>query len=448
MLRYFKRLFVGEPMLTAQLKHERLTKKQALAVFSSDALSSVAYATEEILLVLVLAGTSALSYSLPISGAIIALLVILVLSYRQTISSYPSGGGAYIVAKENLGTIPGLVAGSALIIDYVLTVAVSTAAGVAAVTSAFPAVHGHQVFIALLFIWALTLLNLRGVTESATILTLPVYLFIAGIFLLLGTGLVKYYFYGAPLPAEPGLSPVFSGGITLFFLLRAFSAGCTALTGVEAISNGVPAFRSPESKNASATLIVMACLIVFLFGGITVLANLYHIVPSPEETIVSKIAAIVFDRNLLYYLVQVSTAVILFLAANTSFAGFPLLTSILGQDGFLPRRMAARGDRLVYSNGIIVLAALASVLIILFKGKVHALIPLYAVGVFLSFTLSQAGMVFRWVKEKPFGWISYALINGIGMVVTGTVLVVIAATKFTSGAWLVLILIPIFVLFL
>lgn len=445
MLRYFKRFLIGKPMLTAQLKHERLSKKKALAVFSSDALSSVAYATEEIVLVLILAGSAALSYSLPIAGAILALLAILVLSYRQTIHSYPSGGGAYIVAKDNLGAVPGLIAGSALIIDYILTVAVSTAAGVAAITSAFPAAHDHKVLIALIFIWALTLLNLRGITESATILAFPTYIFIGSIMLLIGTGLVKYYLYGAP-PVQPVAGTTFASGVTLFLLLRAFSAGCTALTGVEAISNGVPAFKSPESKNASTTLIVMGCLIVFLFGGITTLANLYHIVPGGQETVVSKIAGIVFDRNMLYYLVQVSTAVILFLAANTSFAGFPLLTSIIGQDGFLPRRMAARGDRLVYSNGIIVLAAVASILIILFRGEVHALIPLYAVGVFLSFTLSQAGMVSRWIREKHANWISHAIINGVGMLVTGTVLLVISITKFTSGAWIVIILIPIFVL--
>ncbi|NLI92741.1 MAG: APC family permease [Peptococcaceae bacterium] len=431
-------------MHSAQLKHERISKKKALAVFSSDALSSVAYATEEIILVLILAGTSALFYSLPIAAGILTLLAILVLSYRQTIYAYPSGGGAYIVAKDNLGTPTGLIAGAALIIDYILTVAVSTAAGVAAITSAFPAMHNHKVLIALLFIIILTVLNLRGITESATILAVPTYIFIASMFFLLGTGIVKYILYGAP-PVESVTNTGLPVQVTLFLLLRAFSAGCTALTGVEAISNGVPAFKPPESKNAAITLMLMGCIIVILFGGITVLANLYHIIPSHEETVVSQIASVVFGRNFFYFLVQVSTATILFLAANTSFAGFPLLTSILGHDGFLPRRMAARGDRLVYSNGIVVLATVASILIIIFRGEVHSLLPLYAVGVFLSFTLSQAGMVVRWLRQKHSGWFYHALINGIGMIVTGIVLVVIAVTKFSSGAWIVIILIPILV---
>ncbi|AHF07931.1 APC family permease [Desulfitobacterium metallireducens] len=445
MLRYFKRFLIGKPMNTAQLMHQRLTKKKALAVFSSDALSSVAYATEEILLVLTLAGTVALPYSLPIAAAIIALLAILVLSYRQTIFAYPSGGGAYIVAKDNLGTTPGLVAGASLFIDYILTVAVSTAAGVAAITSAFPSLHNHKILIALIFIWLLTLLNLRGITESATIFSLPTYIFIGSILLLLVTGIVKFSMYGRPpMPVMPATA--LPSGISLFLILRAFSAGCTALTGVEAISNGVPAFKHPESKNAAITLVTMAGIIVVLFGGITFLANVNHIIPSPTETVVSQIAATVFGRNFFYYLIQVSTAIILFLAANTSFAGFPLLTSILAQDGFLPRRLSMRGDRLVYSNGIITLAALASLLVIIFKGEVHALIPLYAVGVFLSFTLSQGGMVKRWIRQKHSGWRLHAFINGTGTVVTGIVLIVIAITKFTSGAWTVIVLIPCLVL--
>lgn len=446
MFKYFKRLLIGKPKNTNQLINERLSKKKALAVFSSDALSSVAYATEEILLVLVLAGAVALPYSLPIAAAILGLLAILVLSYRQTIYAYPSGGGAYIVAKENLGTNPGLVAGAALIIDYILTVAVSVAAGVAAITSAFPALHDHKVFIALFFIWILTLLNLRGITESATIFALPTYLFIFSIILLLGTGIIKLLMYGPPsVPVMP--AGTLSSGVTVFLILRAFSAGCTALTGVEAISNGVPAFRRPESRNAAATLTIMASIIVILFGGITFLANIYHILPSTTETVISQIAATVFGRNIFYYFIQISTAMILFLAANTSFAGFPMLASVLGKDGFLPRQLAMRGDRLVYSNGIITLAAIASLLIILFKGEVHALIPLYAVGVFLSFTLSQSGMVKRWISQKHSGWYWHALINGVGMVVTGIVLIVIAVTKFISGAWIVIALIPILVIF-
>jgi len=445
LFRFFKRLLIGKPMHTAQLVHERLSKKKALAVFSSDALSSVAYATEEILLVLVLAGAVALPYSIPIAAAILVLLLILVLSYRQTIFAYPSGGGAYIVAKDNLGVYPGLVAGSALLIDYILTVAVSIAAGVAAITSAFPVLHDHKILIALFFIWVLTVLNLRGITESATIFAFPTYVFIISVIILVGTGLAKFIIYGRP-PESVFPEAILPGGVTLFLLLRAFSSGCTALTGVEAISNGVPAFKPPESRNATLTLMIMGGIIVVLFGGITGLANIYHITPKPAETVVSQIAAEVFGRNFFYYLVQVSTAMILFLAANTSFTGFPLLASILGQDGFLPRLLAARGDRLVYSNGIIVLAAAASMLVIIFRGEVHALIPLYAVGVFLSFTLSQAGMVVRWLRNKHKGWLSHALVNGVGAVVTGTVLVVIAVTKFTQGAWMVIVLIPVLVL--
>ena len=440
-----KRFFIGKPLSTSQLAHERLTKRKALAVFSSDALSSVAYATEEILLVLVLAGAVALSYSLPIALGILTLLLILVLSYRQTILAYPSGGGAYIVAKDNLGVYPGLVAGSALLIDYTLTVAVSIAAGVAALTSAFPALMDHKVLIAVVFIWILTILNLRGITESATIFAFPTYIFIFSIIILVGSGIFELVTHGRPpVPELP--EPALTGGVTLFLLLRAFSSGCAALTGVEAISNGVPAFKKPESRNAVITLMIMGGIIVILFGGITLLANLYHITPKHDETVVSQIAAEVFGRNFFYYLVQFSTAMILFLAANTSFAGFPMLASLLGQDGYVSRLLAARGDRLVYSNGIIVLATVASLLVIIFQGNVHALIPLYAVGVFLSFTLSQTGMVARWIRKKERGWLSHALINGFGAMVTGTVLVVIAITKFTHGAWMVIVLIPLIVL--
>ncbi|MDA8234964.1 MAG: APC family permease [Clostridia bacterium] len=440
-----KRFFIGKPLSTSQLAHERLTKKKALAVFSSDALSSVAYATEEILLVLVLAGAVALPYSFPIALGILALLLILVLSYRQTILAYPSGGGAYIVAKDNLGVYPGLVAGSALLIDYTLTVAVSIAAGVAALTSAFPALMDHKVLIAVVFIWILTILNLRGITESATIFAFPTYIFIFSIIILVGSGIFELVTHGRPpVPELP--EPALTGGVTLFLLLRAFSSGCAALTGVEAISNGVPAFKKPESRNAVITLMIMGGIIVILFGGITLLANLYHITPKHDETVVSQIAAEVFGRNFFYYLVQFSTAMILFLAANTSFAGFPMLASLLGQDGYVSRLLAARGDRLVYSNGIIVLATVASLLVIIFQGNVHALIPLYAVGVFLSFTLSQTGMVARWIRKKERGWLSHALINGFGAMVTGTVLVVIAITKFTHGAWMVIVLIPLIVL--
>lgn len=438
-----RRLLIGRPLRTSQLVHQRLSKVKALAVFSSDALSSVAYATEEILLVLVTAGTAYLGWSLPITLAIIGLLIILTISYRQTIHSYPSGGGAYIVARENLGTAPGLVAGAALLIDYVLTVAVSISAGVAAITSAFPELLPHRVALALIVIAFITIANLRGVRESATIFAVPTYLFIFGILTLIATGIFRYITGTLP-SATASLSPssFLPGGLSLFLLLRAFSSGCTALTGVEAISNGVPAFKEPEAKNASITLVWMATILATLFAGISFLAYVLKITPVHGQTVLSQIAGRVFGRNLFYYYIQASTAMILFLAANTSYADFPRLASLLARDGFLPRILAIRGDRLVFSNGIIALGTMASLLVVLFHGETHRLIPLYAVGVFLSFTLSQSGMVRHWVKLRHRGWRSHALINLTGAVATGIATVIIAALKFTHGAWMVILLIP------
>jgi amino acid transporter len=436
-----KRWLVGSPLPTAQEKHERLSKAVGLAVFSSDALSSVAYATEEILLVLIAAGSVALSLSWPISLAIVMLLCIVATSYYQTIHAYPSGGGAYIVAKENLGVKAGLVAAAALLIDYVLTVAVSIAAGVAAITSAFPPLLPHRVALCLLCISLLTLVNLRGVKESGTIFAIPTYVFIASFVLMIAVGLVTSIVSGVLMPTS-GLTAQAGEALTWFLMLRAFASGCTALTGVEAISNGVRAFRPPEAKNASITLCWMAVILGSLFVGITFLANLHGLTPKEGETVVSQLARSIFGGGFFYYLVQVATALILILAANTSYADFPRLSSLLGQDQFLPRQLANRGDRLIFSNGLIMLGVLAALAIVIFRGDTHALIPLYAVGVFLSFTLSQAGMVKHWVTGKSKGWRKGMVVNGIGALTTAVVLAIIATTKLVHGAWVVLMLLP------
>lgn len=449
----WRRVLFGSPLPTARAAHERLPKFLALPIFASDALSSVAYATEEILLVLATAGAVvAMGHVLPLSLAIAVLLAIVATSYRQTIHAYPNGGGAYIVAKENLGTIPGLTAGAALMIDYVLTVSVSVSAGVEALVAAYPGLHGYNVPICLFFIALLTVGNLRGVRESGMLFALPSYLFIGTMLALIGIGVYKHMF-GAPVLAPP--RPPLNGalhGLTLVLLLRAFSSGCAAMTGVEAVSNGVQAFRAPESKNASTTLVWMAAILATMFLGVSYLSQVYRVYPNPfnheneSDTVVSMIAAAVVGRGWFFYLVQYATMAILVLAANTSFAGFPRLCSMIAQERFLPRQLANIGDRLVYSNGIVVLALLASLLVWVFHGVTHYLIPLYAIGVFLSFTLSQAGMVRHWVSLREPGWQRSAVINGIGAVCTGIVLIVIASTKFRLGAWMVVILIPLLVL--
>jgi amino acid transporter len=440
---WFKRWLLGRPLATAHAAHERLSNPVALAVFSSDPLSSVAYATEEILLVLVLAGTVALHYSIGISIVIVGLVAILTASYRQTIYAYPSGGGAFVVAKSNLGEAPGLVAAAALLIDYVLTVAVSVAAGIAAITSAVPELHEHRVGLGLLAIVILTLGNLRGVRESGKIFALPTYMFVGSLGLVIIVGLGRALFGASeehPLPSVPAVE-----GLTLFLLLRAFSSGCTALTGIEAISNGVPAFRDPASKNAATTMIWMACMLGGLFLGITILAYTYGLVPREDETLISQVARISLGGGALYYFMQVATMLILILAANTSYNGFPRLACLLAQDSFLPRQMRNVGDRLAFSNGIFILGLSAALLLIIFRGDTHALIPLYAIGVFLSFTLSQAGMVRHWQDRKGRGWRKKFAINLTGAVATGMATVVLAVTKFTHGAWMVIFLIPILI---
>ncbi|PYS82654.1 MAG: amino acid permease [Acidobacteria bacterium] len=513
MVMSIKRLLVGSPLRTEQAAHERLSKKTALAVFSSDALSSTAYATEEILLVLAAAvafgQANAFHYVVPISIGIAVLLVIVATSYRQTIHAYPTGGGAYIVAKENLGTNAGLVAGASLLVDYVLTVSVSIAAGVAAITSMvqgtrFAWLDEHKVLLCLVCIAFIAIANLRGVRESGAIFATPTYAFVICFLFMIGYGLVHYFTVGGVAPAPVGNEMAVAEGykfqpVTVFLLLGAFSNGCAALTGIEAISNGVPAFKKPEARNASATLVVMAALLTVMFLGTSVMAWLYGVHPKANETVISQFGRIIFTGTFgwFYYVVQVTTALILVLAANTSFADFPRLSSLLARDRFLPRQFANRGDKLVFSNGIVILAIFSSVLVIAFGGDTSRLIPLYAVGVFLSFTLSQAGMVRHWLAERaktrksaeaaaagvpggkeknengrkplpdamlaadddihiskfvedevtsPTNWKKSIAINGLGAVATFVVLCVFIVTKFIHGAWIVVVIIPLLVL--
>lgn len=440
MVTKLKRFLIGRPMKSHELAEEKLSKLKALAVLSSDALSSVAYGTEQILLVLITLGSAALWYSIPISIAVLGLLTILVLSYRQTIYAYPSGGGAYIVAKDNLGISTGLVAGGSLLVDYILTVAVSSSAGTDAITSAIPVLHNHRVAIAILMILTLTLLNLRGITESASILMVPVYLFVVAVFILIIGGGYQWATghahqatsspYGAAVP-----------GITLFILLKAFSSGCSALTGVEAVSNAIPNFKAPAERNAAKTLMMMGLILGTMFIGISLLAYAYGIAPKAEETVVSQIASATFGRGIVYYFIQTVTAAILFLAANTAFAAFPLLAFMLAKDRFMPNMFMVRGDRLGFSNGIIVLAILSAILIVISGGDTENLIPLYAIGVFVPFTLSQAGMMKRWITKKPAGWVVPFAINTIGMLTTLTISLIFLVTKF-SQVWLIFIFLP------
>ncbi len=435
-----KSFLIGSPIETIREQHERLNKMAGLAVFSSDALSSVAYGPEEILLALMLGGTALLHFSVPIAIGIVALIAIVATSYFQTIHAYPSGGGAYIVAKENLGTYPGLVAGSALLIDYVLTVAVSISSGIAALTSAFPATRAHTVTMCLIAIVLIMLINLRGVRESGTIFSIPVYIFIGGILLLIAASSVKYL--SLPRPYFEHMHEAGAGIFPLFIILRAFASGCATLTGIEAVSNGVRAFRAPEARNAGITLTWMAVILGVMTIGIAFFADHFHILPNSSETVLSQLTRTVFSKGAIYYTIQFSTTLILILAANTSFADFPRLSSIMSLDRFLPRQLSNRGDKLVFSNGILILGFLSIFLIVVFRGDTHALIPLYAVGVFTAFTLSQAGMVRHWLAKKERGWLKGIVINGIGTVTTAVVLLIIAVEKFTHGAWIVLIAIP------
>nr|WP_295970229.1 APC family permease [uncultured Bacillus sp.] len=436
-----KRLLIGRPLKSVELGEQRLEKRKALAILSSDALSSVAYGPEQILIVLVTIGSMALWYSLPIALGVLILLTALILSYRQIIFAYPHGGGAYVVSKNNLGVNAGLAAGGSLLVDYILTVAVSVSAGTDAITSAFPALHEHTVLIAVIFVAFLTLLNLRGLTESASILSYPVYLFVFALLLLVGAGF--YHIAVGDVSSElhtPVGTPV--AGISLFILLRAFASGSSALTGVEAISNAIPNFKEPAPINAAKTLIAMGTILAVLFSSIVFLAYYYGISPKEEMTVVSQIAEETFGRNFLYYFIQGTTALILILAANTGYSAFPLLAVNLAKDKYIPRMFTIRGDRLSYSNGIIILGLLSIVLIIAFKGKTELLIPLYAVGVFIPFTLSQTGMMVKWIREKPAGWKAKFAINTLGACISLIVTLMFFLTKIAQ-IWPVLIFLPV-----
>jgi amino acid transporter len=443
MLTFIKRFLIGRPLKSTELGEQKLIKTKALAILSSDALSSVAYGPEQILLVLMTVSAAAFWYSVPIGIGVLILLLALILSYRQIIFAYPHGGGAYIVSKENLGLYPGLIAGGSLLVDYILTVAVSVSAGTDAITSAFPTLHQHTVSIAVVFVILITILNLRGVTESASILAYPVYLFVLAIFILIGAGIYNVITgHISPELHTPIGTPI--AGISLFLLLRAFASGSSALTGVEAISNAIPNFKDPAPKNAAKTLMAMGTLLALLFSGIVYLAYYYGVTPKPQVTVLSQLAEQTFGRSFMYFFIQGTTALILILAANTGYSAFPLLAVNLAKDKFIPRMFTVRGDRLGYSNGIIFLGLLSIVLIIAFKGQTEHLIPLYAVGVFIPFTLSQTGMIVKWVRQKPKGWIPKLLINATGALISFTVTCMFFLTKFKQ-VWPVLLFLPLII---
>ncbi len=446
-------------MLTAEEVYQRLTKVKALAVFGSDAISSSAYATEAAIVILIASGSAAIGVSFYIAIAIAILLSMVAFSYRQTVHTYPQGGGTYSVSRENLGQLPGLIAAAALMIDYILTVAVSIVAGAMAITSALsvsglnprfdamgnalPVSPGLTVVISLIFIGILTVVNLRGIRESGTIFSLPTYLFIFGMVAMIGIGLVKS-FTGTLHPATP--PPILSATepLTLWLVLRAFSAGSVAMSGTEAISNGVPSFKPPESKNAATTLTVMATLLGVFFLGISYLARQMALVPG-NETIISQIAVSVFGKNIFYYTFQIATMGILIIAGNTAFADFPRLSSVLARDGYMPHQFTYRGDRLAFTTGIVALGAIAAALVLLFKGNVNNLIHLYAIGVFLAFSMSSTGMTVHWWRTRGKGWKVRIFINGLAAILTTSTLIIVAVTKFALGGWIIIVMVPCFV---
>jgi len=459
-LQFVKDILLGSRLLTADAPHQTIGKAIGLAVFASDALSSTAYATDEILIVLALAGAGALTLSLPIALSIIILLAIVTISYEQTIHAYPNGGGAYIVARDNLGEYVAQVAGAALLTDYILTVAVSISSGVAQITSAFPALYPHRVVIALAMIGFMTTINLRGVKESGSAFSIPTYFFLGMTLFTIGVGFYRYFTGSLGAVADVEMMRAVSQDLTFFLILKAFSSGCTALTGVEAISNGIPAFKEPKSRNAGVTLLWMSSVLSLMFFSITFLAGQMHALPSHSETIFSQIGRTLYGKeNPLYLTLLGSTTLILIMAANTSYADFPRLAALQAGDGFLPKQLTYRGSRLVFTYGVVSLAAFASLLIVAFNAETTALIPLYAIGVFLSFTISQTGMAVRWWKSGKIKlgdvskqvashlhfdpkWKTKLLVNSFGAVATFGVMIVFAVSKFRDGAWIVVFLIP------
>jgi len=456
-----KHALFGRPLPSERLEHERLNKKTALAVLSSDAISSVAYATDQILIVLAVLGTAAaVNYAVPISAVIVGLLVLVGLSYSQTIFAYPNGGGSYTVAKENLGTGSGLLAAAALLTDYIMTVAVSIAGGIAAITSAYHSLIPHTVLLCLVSIAILAIVNLRGVRESGAAFSVPTYVFVLMMVMLIAYGGYRAFFAAGPASAsgvirldpvsleQHGLAGAPATLALAWLLIRGFAEGCAAMTGTEAISNGIMAFKQPAQKNAAVTLGWMVAILAAFFLGTSLLARHYGVMPTTTDTVLSQLASHIFGRGALYYVFQYSTFAILVLAANTAFADFPRLSGILANDGYMPRQLAARGDRLAFSNGIIALAVIAALIVWLFNGQTNALIPLYAVGVFVCFTLSQAGMVVHWLRTKEPGWRWKAVLNGVGALATGIVSILQVATKFVEGAWIVVLIIPLIILLL
>ncbi|HEY6074813.1 MAG TPA: APC family permease, partial [Anaerolineales bacterium] len=443
MLARLKEMIIGSPLSTAQLKDNRLNKIRALAAFSPDALSSIAYANQEIYLGLLIAGAAGLSLAWPIGLAVVVVLTAVAFSYYQTIHAYPNGGGSYIVARSNLGDLPGLVAAAALMIDYVLTAAVSLTAGMDAMASAAPSLWPYRMYLALGLLFLIMLINLRGINETGTLMSIPVYLFLFSYLPMLGFGLLILLRQGPATMASapPPLQPV-----SLFLILHAFATGCTAMTGIEAISNGVPVFKTPATKNAGRTLIVMALLMGMLFLGSIGLTQGLGIVAAPQETILSALARKILGGGWMYLLIQISTLLILTVAANTSFADFPRVAAILAQDGFVPRQFTALGDRLVFANGIVILAAATAALIVIFHGDSHLLVPLFAVGAFLAFTLSQTGMVLHWWRERGPHWLPKMILNSFGALATGITLLIVGVTKFLDGAWITIVIIPLLVI--
>jgi amino acid transporter len=447
-MQWLKRFLIGRPLKSALLKHEKYNVFWGLSVLSCDAISSVAYAPEAVLVYLVPAlGLLAYNYLLAIAGAIILLLAILTVSYRQTIEQYPNGGGAYAVASDHLGTYAGIIAGVALLLDYTLTVAVSISSGIAQIASAFPTLLPYVVSLSLVTVVILYIGNLRGTRESSRIFGIYAYIFIFAIVSMIISGLVKIFVFGyQPAAFTASCAPEFCQSVTLFLLLKAFSTGYTALSGVETVSNAVPNFQEPGVKNAKLTLTLLATIVLILFGGLTILAKLYPIMPSAADTVLSQINAQIFgSSSFMYYFIQFATMTILVMAANTAYTGFPMMLGVMARDGYAPRQFAKRGERLTYSNGITILTIFAATLIIIFKASVTNLLGLYAIGVFISFTLSQLGMFMHWIKTQEKGWKYKAFVNGLGAVVTGITVLIITVAKFTSGAWIVLIIIPVFI---